>query len=189
MAIPSQLSTWWNSISAREQVLVKVAGAAVPLVVIVLLAQNTLDGLDELAKQNKESRSALAAVADLRKRGPVAAADSVAEMPTTPESLQTYIGAAASAAGVTISNYGAPAAVTKDGFVTTTVRTEVSGATIAQVKDLLSALETKSKFVAVTSISINRKLREEDKEKLDLRLEVSTYSKQPPTTAEGEAKP
>ena len=44
-------------------------------------------------------------------------------------------------------------------------------------------VETGSKVVAVTHLDLRRDFR--DKDKLDVNLEVSTYSKEPPAKAEG----
>ena len=73
--------------------------------------------------------------------------------------------------------------VTKNGFVTNSVSCQVSDLTIDQFRKFMQEIETASKVVVVTRLDVRRDMR--TKEKLDATLEVSTYSKQPPTKGEG----
>jgi hypothetical protein len=52
---------------------------------------------------------------------------------------------------------------------------EVRELSLAQIKDFLEAIESENKTVIVSSLQIRRNFR--DKEKLDLNLEVVTWSK------------
>ena len=54
--------------------------------------------------------------------------------------------------------------------------------TIDQLKTFLMEVEMGSKVVAVTHIDLRKDFR--NKEKLDVSLEVSTYSKEPPAKTE-----
>ena len=76
--------------------------------------------------------------------------------------------------------------VTRNGFVTNSVSCSLDDLSIEQLKTFLMEVEMGSKFVAVTHIDLRRDFR--DKEKLDVALEVSTYSKEPPPKPEGEGE-
>ena len=75
-------------------------------------------------------------------------------------------------------------AVPRNGFVTNSVSCSLDDLTIDQLKTFLMEIEMGSKVVAVTHIDLRRDFR--SKEKLDVNLEISTYSKEPPAKTEGE---
>jgi hypothetical protein len=177
----------WESITPRERVLVAALAVAIPVVLLVFLGTKIGDGLDAREARIAKMRKALVVLADLRARGEQEPPDAaLAEMTATPVKLETYVSKAAEKINITKPNVTPRAPVQKDNFVTHSVQFEVRDLTVYQAKDLLEALETGSKLVAVTSLTINRKFRDEDKDKLDLKLEVSTYSRVP-TGGEAEA--
>ena len=65
-------------------------------------------------------------------------------------------------------------AVTKNGIVTTTVSCAVEDISTDQLKALLQDIETAEKVVAVTHLDVKRDRR--DTKKIDVTLEISTYS-------------
>jgi hypothetical protein len=67
--------------------------------------------------------------------------------------------------------------------VTNSVSCTLDDLTIDQLKTFLMEVEMGSKVVAVTHIDMRRDFR--DRTKLDINLEVSTYSKEPPANPEG----
>ena len=168
----------WESITPRERRLVAVLGIAIPTVLIVFLGMKISEGLDEREARVAQMRKALGVLQDLRVRGETKQADDViAELKKgTPIVLETYVGKAADKIQIPRPPVTPGTTVTKDGFTTKTVRFEVRDVTITQAKDLLEALETGSKLVVVTSMTINKKFRDEEKDKLDLKLEVTTYA-------------
>jgi hypothetical protein len=168
----------WESITPRERRLVVVLGVAIPTVLIIFLGLKISDGLDNREKRVADMRKALNILQDLRIRGETKEADdAIAELKKgTPIELTTYVGKAADKIQIPRPAVSPGTTVTKDGYTTKTVRFEVRDVTITQAKDMLEALETGSKLVVVTSMSINRKFRDEEKDKLDLKLEVATYA-------------
>jgi len=183
-----KLTDKWESITPRERRLVALLGIAVPVVLTIFLGLRIRDGLDTREHRISRMRKALDVLIDLRARGdqkPVGD-DVLAEITTTPIVLETYVSKAAEKLQIPKPPVTPGSSGTKDGFVTHTVRFEVRGLTVTQMKDLLEALETGSKRVVVTGLTINsRKARDEDKDKVDVKLEVSTYSREVTGTEDG----
>jgi hypothetical protein len=124
-------------------------------------------------------------LADLKARGaqqPVE--DPTKDMGVEPLSLDTYLSKAAGKAGFQLKSTTPRTPITKNGFVTTSVSLSLSDLTIDQLEKFLQEVETASKFVSVTHLSINRR-DYKGHDKLDAQLEVSTYSKEPPPKGEG----
>ena len=175
----------WESITPRERVLVVALAVAIPVVLVLFLGSKISSGLEDREARIARMRRALVVLADLRARGEQEAPDAaLAEMTSTPVKLETYVANAAKKLQIPPPNVTPRAPVQKDNFWTHSVQFDVRDLTVAQAKDLLQELETGSKLVVVTSLTINRKFRDEDKDKLDLKLEVSTYSR---VAVEGEA--
>jgi hypothetical protein len=105
-------------------------------------------------------------------------------MGTEPLSLDTYLSNAAKKAKFELKSTITPRQpVTKNGFVTNTSTLTLDKLSMDELKDFLQAVETDSKTVAITHIDMRRDFR--DKDKLDVNLEVSTYSKEKPAGAAG----
>jgi hypothetical protein len=180
-AFTDKLRDKWESITPRERRLVVVLGIAVPIVLTIFLGLKISDGLAVREARVARMRRAIDVLHDLRGRPKEKPTDdgALAEMDQPPIVLETYVAKAAEKLSIPKPPVTPGPAPKKDPFVGKTVRFEVRDLTIQQVKDLLEALETGSKRVAVTSLTINRKFRDEDKEKLDVKLEVTTYSRPP----------
>jgi type II secretory pathway component PulM len=175
-AIVDNLRDRWENISPRERRLVALLGLAGAVILVVSLATSIRNGLADLETRNARARRALVALADLRVRGEVAKPDDpTATIGKEPIKLESYLTRAAEKVGITIPQYNPRPPVTKNGFVTHAGQVELRDLTITQVKSLLEAIETDSKVVVVTSLTLNRNFR--DKEKLDLKLEIATYAK------------
>jgi len=185
-AITDRASDFWARISPRERRLVLIAAVAVPLTIAIWLGLAIHDGLDAMATRNNKSRKALDALADLRARGQTheQVDDVAATMGTEPLSLDTYLSNAAKKAKYDLKSTITPRQpVSRNGFVTNTSTLSIENMTIEQLRDFLQEVETASKVVAVTHIDMRRDFR--DKDKIDINLEVSTYSKEKPAGAEG----
>lgn len=184
-AIRDKARDFWDGISPRERRLVILAAIAVPVTLAVWLGLAIRDGLVDMEKRNDQMRKALAVLADLRARGEThpKTDDVVAMMGTEPLSLATYLDNAAKKAQFTLKSTTPHPAVTRNGFVTNSVSCTLDDLTIDQLKTFLMEVEMGSKVVAVTHIDLRRDFR--DKTKLDVALEVSTYSKEPPPKSEG----
>lgn len=186
-AITDKARDFWDRISPRERRLVLLLGVAAPITIAIWLGLSIRDGLVDMEGRNERTRKALNVLTDLRARGEVGgpkADDAVAMMGTEPLSLPTYLDNAAKKAQFTLKSTTPHPAVTRNGFVTNSVSCSLDDLTIEQLKTFLMEVEMGSKVVAVTHIDLRRDFR--SKEKLDVNLEISTYSKEPPAKTEGE---
>jgi hypothetical protein len=175
---------FWDRISPRERRLVLIAGIAAPIIIAIWLGLSIRDGLVDMEHRNDRTRKALNVLMDLRARGETAqkSDDVVSMMGTEPLSLPTYLDNAAKKANFTLKSTSPHPPTTRNGFVTNSVTCSLDDLTIEQLKTFLSEVEQGSKVVAVTHIDLRRDFR--DKEKLDVQLEVSTYSKEPPAKSD-----
>jgi Type II secretion system (T2SS), protein M len=185
-AITDQARDFWDRISPRERRLVVIAAIAAPITIAIWLGLAIHDGLDAMASRNDRARKALVVLADLRARGQTheQVDDVVATMGTEPLSLDTYLTNAAKKARFELKSTITPhTPQTKNGFVTNSSSLSLDKLSIEELKDFLMEIETGSKQVAITHLDLRRDFR--DKDKLTVNLEVSTYSKEPPKSAEG----
>jgi hypothetical protein len=186
MAFSDRARDFWDRISPRERRIVIGAAFAAPITIAIWLGLAISDGLNDMEVRNERTRLALDTLADLRARGQVHAPvdDVVATMGFEPTDLDTYLTNAAKKAKFELKSTITPhAKQARNGFVTNTSSLQLDKLTIEQVKDFLGAVESDSKVVAVTHLEVRRDFREKDK--LDVNLDVSTYSKEPPAKAEG----
>lgn len=184
-AINDRARDFWDRISPRERRLVIIGAIALPITLAIWLGLSIRDGLVDMEHRNQQTRKALNVLADLRAKGETHAKvdDAVAMMGTEPLSLATYLDNAAKKANFTLKSTSPHPETKKNGFVTNSVSCSLDDLTIDQLKTFLMEVEMGSKVVAVTHIDLRRDFR--DKAKLDVNLEVSTYSKEPPAKAEG----
>ena len=157
---------------------------AVPITLAIWLGLSIRDGLVDMDARNARTRKALKVLEDLRARGETHAKvdDAVAMMGTEPLDLAAYLDNAAKKAQFTLKATTPHPAVTRNGFVTSSVSCSLDDLTIEQLKTFLMEIEMGSKVVAVTHIDLTRDFR--NKDKLDVNLEVSTYSKEAPAKPE-----
>ncbi|HEY5947253.1 MAG TPA: hypothetical protein VIV40_17235 [Kofleriaceae bacterium] len=176
---------FWDRISPRERRLVIIAAIALPVTLAIWLGLSIRDGLVAMEKRNHETRKALNVLADLRAKGEThpKVDDAIAMMGTEPLSLPTYLDNAAKKAQFTLKSTSPHPPAVRNGFVTNSVSCTLDDLTIEQLKTFLMEVEMGSKVVAVTHIDLRRDFR--DKAKLDVNLEVSTYSKEAPAKTEG----
>ena len=186
-AFSDKARDFWDGISPRERRLVIIAAIAVPITLAIWLGLAIRDGLGDMEARNAQMRKALNVLADLRARGEnLRKTDDVIDMMgTEPLSLATYLDNAAKKASFTLKSTTPHPPVTRNGFVTSSVSATLDDLTIEQLKTFLMEVEMGSKVVAVTHIDLRRDFR--DKAKLDVAIEVSTYSKEPPAKPEGSA--
>ena len=185
-AITDKASDFWARISPRERRLVVIALVAVPLTIAIWLGLAIHDGLDAMNARTQKTRKALDALSDMRARGQTheQVDDVVATMGTEPLSLDTYLSNAAKKAKFELKSTITPRQpVSRNGFVTNTSTLSIENLTIDQLRDFLQEIESGSKVVAVTHLDMRRDFR--DKDKIDVNLEVSTYSKERPASAQG----
>lgn len=187
-AISERARDFWDRISPRERGMVIIAAIAAPLTIAIWLGFAIGDGLANMEARNDRLRKALVVAADLKARGPQQAADDlVADMPAEPVSLETYLTNAANTAGFPLKGTTPRTPVSRNGFTTNSVSLSVSDLTLDQLKKFLQEIETKSRYVVVTSLKVSRR-DYKGKDKLEASLEVSTYSRpRAPDAAGGEA--
>jgi hypothetical protein len=187
MAVSDRARDLWDRISPRERVLVVLLVVAVPITLAIWLGSSMTAGLGKMETRNERMRKALIVLADLRARGPVQPEDNVlANIPVSPLSLETYLDNAAKNAGFTLKGTQPHQPVTRDGFVTSSVRISVDTLELDKLKSFLQEIETKSNYVAITKLDIKRNFR--DKTKVDATLEVSTYSKEATANPDAEVE-
>jgi hypothetical protein len=186
-AITDKTREFWDRISPRERRLVMLAGIAAPITIAIWLGMSIRDGLIEMEARNNKTRKALTVLADLRARGDTGPKtdDVVSMMATEPLSLPTYLDNAAKKAQFTLKSTSPHPTATRDGFVTNSVSCSLDDLTIEQLRTFLMEVEMGSKVVAITHIDLRRDFR--NKDKLDVNLEVSTYSKEPPAKSDAES--
>jgi hypothetical protein len=179
-ALTDKARDFWDRISPRERRLVLIGAIALPLTLAIWLGLAIRDGLVDMEARNGKARKALNVLADLRAKGETHAKvdDAVAMMGTEPLSLDTYLDNAAKKATFTLKSTTPHPPDKRNGFVTNSVSCTLDDLTIEQLKTFLMEIEMGSKVVSVTHIDLRRDFR--DKAKLDVNLEVSTYSKEPP---------
>ena len=183
--LSDRLRDKWDSITPRERRLVVILGIAVPTILVIWLGLKISDGLDGREKKVQRMRKALKTLQGLRMQGEVnkPTDDALSQMTATLVPLETYVANAADKVGIPKPKVTPHNGPPKDGFVSQAVEFDVRDVTLTQLKDLLEGLETGSKLVAVTSLKIDKRTRDEEKDKLDARLEVTTYARAAP--AEG----
>jgi hypothetical protein len=184
-ALTDKARDFWDRISPRERRLVLIGAIALPLTLAIWLGLAIRDGLVDMEARNSRTRKALNVLSDLRAKGETHAKvdDAIAMMGTEPLSLDTYLDNAAKKATFTLKSTTPHPPDKRNGFVTNSVSCTLDDLTIEQLKTFLMEVEMGSKVVSVTHIDLRRDFR--DKAKLDVNLEVSTYSKEPPAASEG----
>jgi hypothetical protein len=183
-ALTDKARDFWDRISPRERRLVLIAAIAVPVTLAIWLGLSIHDGLLDMEARNQKTRKALNVLAGLRAKGETHAKvdDVLSTMGTEPLSLATYLDNAAKKANFTLKSTTPHPPDKRNGFVTSSVSCTLDDLSIEQLKSFLMEVEMGSKVVAVTHIDLRRDFR--DKAKLDVNLEVSTYSKEPPAQTE-----
>ena len=178
--VVDKLRDKWEAITPRERKIVVLGGVAAVVTVVLWLALSIHDGLAAIERRNGRMEKALDIVEDVRAHGGVkktSGEDLVATIGTDPVRLETYLSKVADQVKISVPSYNPGTPVEKNGFKTFTNKIELRDLTIQQLKDFLEQIETGNKLVQVTALTINRNFR--DKEKLDAKLEVSTYAKIP----------
>jgi type II secretory pathway component PulM len=177
---------WWERKNPRERALVMALAVVLPITLAVYLGSYISDGLAKIEKSNTEARRALLVLAGLRERGPMQPADDVlAGMPTEPTPLESYLSRAAEKVKLKIQRFNPRNPITRNGFTTNAMQIDLNDITLDQARAFLEAVESDSKYVAVTSLNASRKFGV--KEKLNLKLEITAYAKEPPPAPKGEA--
>ncbi len=185
MAALDALRDKWDGITPRERTLVVLLGVSAVATIFLFLAFGISDRLDTMEANNARMRKALGVLEHYRvhgRDGSTAAANPAANIGSEPIKLESYLDKAAQKVGINVPSYKPRAGATKNGFAVHTIELQVAGLSLEQVRDFLEAIETDNPLVVTNHIVLKRAFN--DKEKVDLKLEVSTFSR---VAAEGAA--
>lgn len=176
---------WWERKNPRERVLVMALAAITPITLAVYLGSYISEGLTKIEKSNAATRRALATLVDLRARGPASEPDDelLASMPTEPIGLESYLSRSAEKVKIKIPRFNPRTPVTKNGFTTQSMQIDLNDVTLSEARSFLEAVESDSRYVAVTALKASRKFGV--KEKVNFTLEISTYAKTAPAPKPG----
>jgi hypothetical protein len=173
----------WEHMTARERTLVGALGATFVILVLSWVAFTIRDGLTAIDAKNKETRKALAALAEYRVAK--ARGDDAPEVVIGDEAvrLESYLSSIASGVGINIPGYNPRSPVTRNGYTEISTRIEIRGLTIYELKDFLERIESRSRVVVISQMQVKRHFREKDK--VDVDLIVTTWEKAKDESAEG----
>ena len=186
-ALSSSLRDKWDGITPRERALVVVLGISAVVTVFLAIGMSISDRLDSMESSNNQMRKALKVLQDYDVYGrPDKAQGPEVNIGATPLQLDSYIEKAAGKSGVTVPAYKPRSPQTKpNGYVQHTVELSVNGLSMQQLTGFLEALESDNKLVVVSALNVKRSFS--DREKVDVRMEVSTYSNPNAAAAAGAA--
>lgn len=187
MAAFDQFRDKWESITPRERRMVLLLGISFILVMIIYVSLEIRDGMKAIDARNQRARTALQRLTQFKASAQTAASPDAVVIPDQAVKLETYLYRAAEKTKVNVPAVNGRSPVTKGKFTTHAATVEVREVSLGQIKDFLEAIESDSRVVQVSSLQIRRNFR--DKEKLDLNLEVVTWSNAAPAAdAEGGGK-
>ena len=174
MAAVDRLRDKWEAITPRERGMVALLGLSTVVVLVLYVALGIRDGMVKLEHKNARSRQALAFLTTLQATPASTGGDGPA-IPSEPVRLESYLYTAATKAGITLNGVNTRGNTTRGSFTVHGATVELRELTLQQTTDFLSAIENDSKLVVLTGLQVRRNFR--DKAKIDLSIEVSTYSK------------
>lgn len=186
MATIDSLRHKWDGITPRERGLVVLLGVCTPLIVLLWMALGIGDHLDSIEDDNAKMRKALDVLAVYRLNGGPQQAPVGPEANIGPEpvKLESYLNAAAQKVGISVPGYKSKTPTPRgNGFMMHTVELQVNGLTMEQATQFLEAIESDNRLVVVSEMTMKRSFS--DRQKLDLKLDVSTFSKPAADAAAG----
>lgn len=174
MAALDRLRDKWDTITPRERRMVVLLGVSTVVILVLYVALDIRDRMVALEKKNDKSRRALVALTGLRAR-PAVVDPNLPAIPSEPVRLESYLYTAASKAGVTLGGVNTRGTSSRGSYTVHGAAVELRDVSLQQASDFLEAIENENRVVAVTGLQLRRNFR--DKAKLELSIEVSTYSK------------
>lgn len=185
MALSDRARDFWDRISPRERKLVVFLAFGLPIALAIWLGLSIRDGLVTMETRNEQTREALETVAKLRAAGGPVAEDPGVKIPDAPMNLATYVDKALQKNSLKNKGSIEQRSATKNGIVTTTVSCSVDDISTDQMKAFLQEIET-DKLVAITHLDVKRDRR--DTKKLDIVLEISSYSNAEKAKTDGDSE-
>ena len=188
MAISDTARDFWDRISPRERRIVVLAAIVAPLTIAVWLGLAIHDGLVAMDARNEKTRHALEVLDDLRARGTAVQLanqpdDLLKGMPNEPISLDPYLNKAAQKAGFTLKGTHQKPTQNRAGFITASVSCDLDPMSLDDLKTFLQAVETDSKYVAITKLTVKKSRSKPDK--VEASLEVAAYASDAKKVDEG----
>ncbi len=191
MAALDTLRDKWENITPRERMLVVVLGAGLVVTAVVMLTMSITRRLDAMEKNNDKMRKALD-VLEVYRINPKtsAAAEVVWPAPADALKVDTYVIKIAEKVGIKLGSPVKPKTTQPrpNGMTQHPYELQINGLTLEEARGFLEAIESDDKRVAVTALTMKKSFG--DREKVDVKLEVSTYSNPaaappPPATGTG----
>jgi hypothetical protein len=177
MAALDTLRDKWENITPRERMLVVVLGIGLVVTGIALLTMSITRRLDAMERNNDRMRQALD-ILEVYRVNPKEAGEAELVVPPTAEALKvdTYIVKVAERVGIKLGTPIRPKAqqTRPNGMFQHPYEVQVNELPLEQARTFLEAIETDNKLVAVTALNMKRSFA--DRAKVDIKLEVSTYS-------------
>jgi type II secretory pathway component PulM len=174
----------WDKLAERERRLVLALGVTFVAVILISVGLRINKGLSEIEKRNADTRRALAALQNYRMSDSKQADEPAVTLSDKPVRLETYLSGIADEVGVKIPAFNPLAPTTRDDVMENSTKIEIRDMSINDLTQFLEKVETKSPTVVVKQLNIQRHFR--DKEKLNVNLVVSTFSKATPEGGDGD---
>ncbi len=176
----------WEHMAPRERNLLMLLGATAVICLFALVANSITSGLDRIETGNEEKREALKNLVVLKQQKSRQSSGPTVKIGTEAPSLSTYLEEISKEVGVQIPNYQPQPPIDNGGFEEISGRIELREVTVYQLAEFLEKVETKNRTVVVTSLTIEKSRRDQDKLR-KAAMVVSTYrQKKAPAPAEGE---
>ncbi len=183
----AELEAWGSRLSARERVLVTVAGVSVVLFVVFMVSFNLQAGVRARESRIEDKTRALAQVGQLAAGYRQVQAERSAmegRLKGVPVQLMSHVAQAGAQLGIEVTDLrptGAPAEV--DGVTEESVEVNLPRIELQQLSRLLQGLERSTGLVKVRRLRIST--RTDDPKLVDATVVVATYHMKGPAPAGG----
>jgi len=168
----------WERMAPRERTMMVMLGVTFVVCIFAFVGFNISDGLTAIEDKNEQSRDALAAMQNYRiNEGATAAPGVEAMIPDEPVKLSRYLEEIVKDVGIKPLTYPTPKETARGKFVEISLRLELKGLSIYELKDFLEKVESKSPIVVIRELHVKRNFR--DKEKLKADMTIATFKKAP----------
>lgn len=165
----------WDGLTERERRMVSILGVTFVVVILIWVGLRINDGLGAIEKENADARRALATLQTYRMNEGNQSSEPAVVLSDKPVRLETYLSGIADEVGVKIPAFHPLAPTSRDDFTENSTKIEIRDLSINQLKEFLEKVESKSQTVVIKSLNVQRHFR--DKEKLNVNLVVSSFSK------------
>ena len=153
----------WEHMTPRERRLMAVLGVALVVTVFAFIGMTINSGLANIEAQNQLRRDALEALEVHRQQKANPKAGPEVEIPATAPDLPTYLEGIAKEVGVEIPSYQPQPTEQRGTYKELSINIDMREVTVYELADFLEKVETRNPAVAITSLSVERSFREDDK--------------------------